>query len=174
MILIPFALLLILTSTVEVLPSSLIPPCPRGWSQYLDSCYHVENRTMSLPKAEKQCAAKGATLFVANSLEEFNNITRLAPRNLLSWIGLAQFDERTSPIWQTTSGIEPSSLKWLVTPFSSVANGWSAASRCAAHYNSDVETARYTYFYPCESLFSSICENNFTFNSALAHQFNQL
>ncbi|KAL6736829.1 hypothetical protein Aduo_007134 [Ancylostoma duodenale] len=110
MILIPFALLLILTSTVEVLPSSLIPPCPRGWSQYLDSCYHVENRTMSLPKAEKQCAAKGATLFVANSLEEFNNITRLAPRNLLSWIGLAQFDERTSPIWQTTSGIEPSSL----------------------------------------------------------------
>ncbi|EYB96976.1 hypothetical protein Y032_0144g2438 [Ancylostoma ceylanicum] len=110
MIFIPFALLLTLTSTEVVRPSSLIPPCPPGWSQFLDSCYHIENRTMSLPKAEKRCASKGATLFVANSLEEFDNITRLAPRNLFSWIGLAQFEERTSPIWQTTSRIDPSSL----------------------------------------------------------------
>nr|CDJ93588.1 Hypothetical protein CBG10851 [Haemonchus contortus] len=150
------------------------PPCPSGWISYLGSCYHTENKTMPLQKAEKRCSADGATLFVANSKDEFNEITRRAPRNFWTWVGLAQFDNQATPIWQTSSGIQPSALKWLINPFSPAANGWSAASRCVAYYNGDVESTRYLYFYPCESMFYSICERNSTFNNALAQQAGQL
>ncbi|VDP00590.1 unnamed protein product [Heligmosomoides polygyrus] len=65
---------------------------------------------------------------------------------------------------------ENRTMKWLVNPFSASGNGWSAASKCVAYLNSDAESARYLYFYPCDSLFQSVCERNLTFNSALARQ----
>lgn len=148
----------------------LIQACPQGWVAYQECCYLFENRTMSLPMAEKRCSLSGSTLFVANSDKEFHFVSRLTARNLLSWIGLAQFEQQDTPVWQTTSGIDPIKMKWLVNPFSASGNGWSAASKCVAYLNSDAESARYLYFYPCDSLFQSVCERNLTFNSALARQ----
>ncbi|VDL77833.1 unnamed protein product [Nippostrongylus brasiliensis] len=152
--------------------------CPLGWSPYKDCCYFFENRTMSLPKAEKQCSTRGATLIVANSEQELSNpffpqsnVTQLAGRNHLFWVGLAQFEQHSPPVWQTTSGVEPSKLNWLVKPFSSTLNGWSTVSRCAAFFNGHTESARYLYFHPCESHFQSICERNLTFSSALSQNF---
>ncbi|PIO70491.1 hypothetical protein TELCIR_07661 [Teladorsagia circumcincta] len=53
--------------------------------------------------------------------------------------------------------------KWLITPFSSIANGWSILATCAAFYNTEsYHTSAYLYFYTCSTLYHSICERNMT------------
>lgn len=157
--------------------------CPDGWIRYQDSCYFIEMEKMDLPRAEKACNEKGATLFVANSIEEFNQIMKEAPLYYWSWIGLGQGPSDTFPKWQVGEpgafkcavasdvgpvswsgmyGMDPRQLKWLVTPFSSGANGWSSAATCVAYYNIDVFSSTYVYFYPCSSLYHSVCERNST------------
>lgn len=140
---------------------------------------------MDLTSAEKACNEKAATLFVANSLEEFDQVMKEAPKYYWSWIGLGQGEEDTFPKWQVTgagsppsmrclpsedvpkptwdglNGMDPSELNWLVKPFSSVTNGWSKASMCVGYYNVDVGTT-YLYFFPCSSKFHSVCERNST------------
>ena len=157
--------------------------CPDGWIRYLDSCYYIETEKMDLASAERACNEKGATLFVADSLEEFNQVMKETPLYYWSWIGLGQGPTDTYPKWKVAGepsqfrcavpcetsvswdgmyGMDPSQLKWLVKPFSSAVNGWSSAATCVGHYNIDVFSSTYLYFYPCSSLYHSVCERNST------------
>ncbi|VDO06112.1 unnamed protein product [Haemonchus placei] len=163
--------------------------CPDGWSRYQDSCYYVEKAKMSYGQAERACNEKGATLFVADSVEEFNELMRETPNFYWSWIGLGQAQTDSYPQWQVAGpdgspmrcavasddfgvpawggyeGLDPAHLKWLIMPFSSVPNGWSSVSTCVGHYNVETYSSTYLYFYPCGSLFHSICERNSTLSS---------
>uniref|UniRef100_A0A0K0DRM3 C-type lectin domain-containing protein n=1 Tax=Angiostrongylus cantonensis TaxID=6313 RepID=A0A0K0DRM3_ANGCA len=131
--------------------------CPDGWSRYEQSCYFVESRKMSMMDAQKSCADKGSTLFVADSIEEFV-IMKKTSTNYWSWIGLGQTN--SMPKWGV---IERSDPKWLINPYSSTLNGWTPLSTCVGHYNGDIYS-NYLYFYPCSSLFHSVCERNLTLN----------
>lgn len=141
---------------------------------------------MGMAKAEKACNEKRASLFVADSIEEFNVVMKETPLYYWSWMGLGQGATDTYPKWGVSGaynpssfrcvvsddvnqldwagygGMDPSQLKWLVQPFSSAANGWSAAAMCVGYYNIDMFSSTYTYFYPCSSLFHSVCERNST------------
>ncbi|VDP07798.1 unnamed protein product [Heligmosomoides polygyrus] len=186
--------------------------CPDGWIRYQQSCYFLESEKLDLTSAERKCNEKGATLFVADSIEEFvsviwrfgflaNEVMKETPTYFWSWIGLGQGATDTYPKWHVASAYlavqmhrerrrsavvggpvwhgsqptvsAPCSLwvrsymrgpfrKWLVTPFSSSVNGWSAAATCVAYYNMDTYSSTYVYFYPCSSLFHSVCERNST------------
>lgn len=172
-----------------VAPDPIVAPqgpvvCPDGWIRYQESCYYIEIEKMDLPRAERACNEKGATMFVANSIEEFNQVMKEAPLYYWSWIGLGQGPSDVYPKWQVAGepagfrcavasdvgpvswnggyGLDPRQLKWLVTPFSSGVNGWSSAATCVAYYNTDVYSSTYVYFYPCSSLYHSVCERNAT------------
>ncbi|ETN80197.1 hypothetical protein NECAME_09330 [Necator americanus] len=159
--------------------------CPDGWIRYQQSCYYMETAKMTLQNAERACNEKGGSLFVADSLGEFNEVMKESPLYFWSWIGLGQNDASGYPRWQSQGmglsplkclpadsgnlplwdgmyGMNPAELKWLVTPFSSASNGWSTAATCVAHYNIDIYTSTYLYFYPCSYEFYSICEKNST------------
>lgn len=88
--------------------------CPDGWLRFADSCYWIEKEFLGFAKAEKKCFEKQSTLFVANSLEEWDTIRQLAPENYFSWIGLVRFThyEKTEqlPRWQTEGGVHPTKL----------------------------------------------------------------
>ncbi|EPB71403.1 hypothetical protein ANCCEY_09504 [Ancylostoma ceylanicum] len=134
--------------------------CPDSWLRFRDSCYFIEKTRMELSDAESSCYEKGATLFTANSLEEFVSVTssveiiilqrgsseiqdvvmRSAALNFWSWTGLVQFDTMTQPKWLSYGGVEPTRLKWLVSPYTSASNGRTAASECVAYYNSELES----------------------------------
>ncbi|KAK6061060.1 lectin C-type domain protein [Cooperia oncophora] len=145
------------------LDSRPISACPDGWLQLKDSCYHMESRKMERESAQKACDEKGATLFVADSEEEFKEIASLSPLHQRSWIGLTQYDGTNSPLWIGSAGMEPSKIRWLTSPFSSTSNGWSKVATCAAFYNTEnYSDTAYAYFYPCSSLYHSICERNLT------------
>ncbi|RCN41279.1 lectin C-type domain protein [Ancylostoma caninum] len=136
--------------------------CPDSWLRFRDSCYFIEKTKMEFSDAEISCYEKGATLFVANSLEEFDVVMRSAALNFWSWTGLVQFNAMSQPKWLSYGGVEPARLKWLVSPYTPASNGRTAASECAAYYNSEVKIASYNYFYPCNLQFGSICERNAT------------
>ncbi|KAK6057684.1 hypothetical protein COOONC_04756 [Cooperia oncophora] len=78
--------------------------CPDGWISYQDSCYYVESSKMSLGQAEKACNEKGATLFVADSIEGIcellNEVMKETPPYFWSWIGLGQCATDSFPRWQ--------------------------------------------------------------------------
>ncbi|KAK5985986.1 hypothetical protein GCK32_012140, partial [Trichostrongylus colubriformis] len=64
--------------------------------------------------------------------------------------------------WVGYEGFDPAELKWLNLPFSSAHNGWSIAVNCVAYYNMNSYPNNYLFFYPCSSLYYSICERNYT------------
>ncbi|KHJ74763.1 hypothetical protein OESDEN_25621, partial [Oesophagostomum dentatum] len=45
--------------------------CPDGWRRYGDSCYYVEMDKLDFDTAEKRCFEKGATMFAADSMDEW-------------------------------------------------------------------------------------------------------
>ncbi|CAB02136.1 C-type lectin domain-containing protein 91 [Caenorhabditis elegans] len=154
------------------LPIDQSDRCPDGWLRYSDSCYFIETESLGFAKAERKCHDKQATLFVANSMEEWDAVRDHAEKSVLSWIGLVRFShyERLEqlPRWQTTGSINPSKINWLIKPFKPVVNGWSSYANCAASFQSptEVESASYTFFYPCTMAFKSICERNSTILNA--------
>nr|pir hypothetical protein K10B2.3 - Caenorhabditis elegans [Caenorhabditis elegans] len=147
--------------------------CPEGWIRYSDSCYWVETELLGFAKAERKCSEKQSTLFVANSIDEWEAIRGHSKDSFSSWIGLVRFShyERSEqlPRWQTEGAVNPSKINWLIKPYSPLVNGWSQLANCAASYKSpaSLETASYTYFYPCTYLFYSICERNSTIANSL-------
>ncbi|CAD6189186.1 unnamed protein product [Caenorhabditis auriculariae] len=142
--------------------------CPDGWIRFSKSCYYIEQEMMGFAKAEKRCFEKDATLFVANSLDEWDAIRHHTPKAFFAWIGLVRFSSyeksEALPRWQTEGGINPAKLNWVIRPYSPMPNGWSSVSNCAASYNAAVaiDSASYVYYYPCVSSFHSICERNAT------------
>ncbi|EFP12373.1 CRE-CLEC-91 protein [Caenorhabditis remanei] len=154
------------------LPINQTEKCPDGWVRFSDSCYFYETELLGFAKAERKCYDKQATLFVANSFEEWDLVRTRTEKSHFSWIGLVRFShfERSEqlPRWQTTGSINPSKLNWIIKPFNPIANGWSSIANCAATYQSPspVESTSYTYFYPCTLLLNSICERNSTIVNA--------
>ncbi|XGW08277.1 hypothetical protein V3C99_010966, partial [Haemonchus contortus] len=134
--------------------------CPDGWLQFKESCYFFEHQKMDQEVAERRCYEQGATLFVANTLEEWNTVLKRSTINFWTWIGLVQMDDMRTPKWQTSGAIQLSKLNWLLSPYQVGSNGWSTFSQCAAHFNSQLKTSSYLYFYPCSLQFASICERN--------------
>ncbi|PIO55018.1 lectin C-type domain protein [Teladorsagia circumcincta] len=123
----------------------------------------MEFMKMERESAQRACVEKGATLFVADSEEEFKEIATQSPLYFWSWIGLSQYDGTHRPLWIGSTGMDPAKMKWLITPFSSIANGWSKVATCAAFYNTEsYHTTAYVYFYTCSTLYHSICERNMT------------
>lgn len=100
------------------LPIDQSDRCPDGWLRYSDSCYFIETESLGFAKAERKCHDKQATLFVANSMEEWDAVRDHAEKSVLSWIGLVRFShyERLEqlPRWQTTGSINPSKM-WVFT-----------------------------------------------------------
>ncbi|RCN46102.1 hypothetical protein ANCCAN_07874 [Ancylostoma caninum] len=164
-------------------PSGDMLVCPDGWIRYQQSCYYMEMAKMDMQSAERACNEKGGSLFVADSIGEFNEVMKESPLYFWSWIGLGQNEAGGLPRWHAQSGpssfkclpadysnlvwdgaygMNPAELKWLVTPFNSYSNGWSTAATCVAHYNIDTYASTYLYFYPCSYQFHSICERNYT------------
>ncbi|CAO4361788.1 unnamed protein product [Caenorhabditis nigoni] len=154
------------------LPINQSEQCPDGWLRYSDSCYFFETERLGFAKAERKCYDKQATLFVANSLDEWDVVTSHTEKSSFSWIGLVRFNhyERLEklPRWQTTGSINPSKINWLIKPYQPSVNGWSSIANCAATYQSPVtiESASYTFYYPCTLQYTSICERNATIINA--------
>uniref|UniRef100_A0A1I7T4G8 C-type lectin domain-containing protein n=1 Tax=Caenorhabditis tropicalis TaxID=1561998 RepID=A0A1I7T4G8_9PELO len=159
-------------SQLNLLPINQSEICPDGWLRFSDSCYFFETEHLGFAKAERKCHDKQATLFVANSLEEWDIVRTHSEKSYFSWIGLARFShyERLEklPRWQTTGSINPTKINWLVKPFNPIGNGWSSIANCVAFYQSpfNVDSASYTFFYPCTLQLSSICERNSTILNA--------
>ncbi|PIO54186.1 lectin C-type domain protein, partial [Teladorsagia circumcincta] len=163
--------------------------CPDGWSRFEDSCYYMESTKMGLIEAERACNEKGATLFIADSIEEFNEVMQETPPYFWSWIGLGQSETDSYPRWQVVlpdgpspmrclsggfgkpsfggyEGLDPAVLYEMVdSSVASMPNGWSPAATCVAYYNMKSISGSYLYFYPCSSLYHSICERNTTLSN---------
>lgn len=88
--------------------------CPDGWLRYSDSCYWIEKEKFGFAKAERKCAEKGASLFVANSQDEWDAIRENTDKNSLTWIGLVRFPRYEKleklPRWQTVEGLHASKM----------------------------------------------------------------
>uniref|UniRef100_A0A1I7XMZ7 C-type lectin domain-containing protein n=1 Tax=Heterorhabditis bacteriophora TaxID=37862 RepID=A0A1I7XMZ7_HETBA len=86
--------------------------CPDGWAQYRESCYFIEMEKVVLAEAELRCYIKNSTLFVANSIEEWNVIRKLTPLNFYSWIGLVRFADakHQEPSWQIIDGMDAKNM----------------------------------------------------------------
>ncbi|CAB02756.1 C-type lectin domain-containing protein 87 [Caenorhabditis elegans] len=147
--------------------------CPDGWLRFADSCYWIEKELLGFAKAERNCFEKQSTLFVANSIEEWDAIRVQAKEAFFSWIGLVRFTHYEKleqlPRWQTEGALNPTKINWLIKPYKPLFNGWSSLANCAASYKSpsSLESASYTYFYPCTYMLYSICERNSTIVNAL-------
>ncbi|KJH44461.1 hypothetical protein DICVIV_09510 [Dictyocaulus viviparus] len=165
--------------------TSTLTECPSGWIKFQKSCYFIVTEKMNLMEAQRFCLEKESTLFVADSIEEFNKVMKETPPFYWSWIGVGQseadsipqwgvielsypslrclpLNEYDVPTWGGRSGVDPTLINWLITPYSSIANGWSTIATCAGYYNAGVNSGSYAYFYPCSSQFYSICEKNST------------
>ncbi|KAK6013942.1 hypothetical protein OSTOST_20714 [Ostertagia ostertagi] len=142
---------------------------------------------MGLIEAERACNEKGATLFIADSIEEFNEVMKETPPYFWSWIGLGQSETDSYPRWQVVlpdgpspmrcalpsgrpsfggyEGLDPALLKWLILPFASMPTDGLRLPQCAAYYNMKSISGSYLYFYPCSSLYHSVCERNTTLSN---------
>lgn len=129
--------------------------CPNGWMRFGDSCYYYERKKMTFDKAEVHCLQLGGTMFVADTVQEWDMVVKQSHINAWSWVGLKQDEDERKPRWTETGGIPMSAIKWL-----SGTNGWSTASNCVAYYNSDVNP--YALFYYCGLDYHPICEKNAT------------
>ncbi|KIH67261.1 hypothetical protein ANCDUO_02412 [Ancylostoma duodenale] len=130
--------------------------CPDGWKAFGDSCYYVETERLVYYEAETRCHEKGAELFAADSLVEWFEVMDFAPSFSWSWTGIYVEEEEV----QWSGALDAYELNWLWKPFSSEANGFTNDSRCAAHFNMNLDYCNYVRFYSCSSRYYSICKKN--------------
>ncbi|EYC30980.1 hypothetical protein Y032_0004g1884 [Ancylostoma ceylanicum] len=128
-------------------------PCPDGWETFGSSCYYVETERLVYHEAEANCNEKGAELF---SLVEWFEVMGFAPSFSWSWIAIFVGDDEV----QWRGALDAYELNWLWKPFSSEANGFSNESRCAAHFNMNLDYCNYVRFHSCTSRYYSICKKN--------------
>ncbi|KIH48478.1 hypothetical protein ANCDUO_21452 [Ancylostoma duodenale] len=84
--------------------------CPDSWLRFRESCYFIEKTKMEFSDAESTCYEKGSTMFVANSLEEFDVVMKSAALNFWTWTSLVQFSAMNQPKWLSNGGMEPARL----------------------------------------------------------------
>ncbi|EYB87603.1 hypothetical protein Y032_0259g476 [Ancylostoma ceylanicum] len=136
--------------------------CPHSWYQYRDSCYFADNPVMEFEKAQIECWRLQGTLFLAETIEEYEKVTEQSKSNTWSWIGITQDESFHDPKWVNSGGVAINTINWLVKPFAAIPNGWSAKAKCVAHLNSPIKSASYAFFFPCGAKLYSICEKNTT------------
>ncbi|KHJ93370.1 hypothetical protein OESDEN_06720 [Oesophagostomum dentatum] len=98
-------------------------------------------------------------MFAADSMDEWNEVMSFTPLYFWAWTGIVQ-EEATDAPYVKGGQLDASKVNWLVKTSSSLANGWSVASKCAAYYNMDLIASNYVYFYPCSYQYYSICEKD--------------
>ncbi|VDK43950.1 unnamed protein product [Cylicostephanus goldi] len=89
--------------------------CADGWFRYQDSCYYMELTKMDAASAERACNEKGGSLFVADTLAEFNEVMKEAPLYFWSWIGLGQSEGDSYPKWHM-QGTSPMKCERCLPP----------------------------------------------------------
>lgn len=120
----------------EALPYVSEACCENGWIRYENSCYLLRQEKGSMVEQEQFCYDHNATLFVANSMDEWvsvpycraglrglgdgevndwlqETIRRLAPLASFNWIGLMKFASDACATWQTSGGFNPNNM-WVV------------------------------------------------------------
>ncbi|KJH50679.1 lectin C-type domain protein [Dictyocaulus viviparus] len=133
--------------------------CPIGFKRFGSSCYFVELERLTFSQAERNCIEMGATLFAPETEQEWREVMTLAPLYAWTWSGITQNGMDQTPQWKGTSNtMNAATVNWLIKPFSSISNGWSMISKCAAYYNLGLEQSNYVYYYSCMLPFFSICE----------------
>ncbi|CAI4225186.1 unnamed protein product [Auanema sp. JU1783] len=144
-------------------PKIETPLCGDGWEVMKESCYYIErDEKLSFDLAEKKCRNLGASLFVANTKEEYELLTLDAPQHYFTWTGLSKNTETEEPHWTSAEGLDINEINWLSKPYSQATNGWTTVSQCAAHFNPSTDVGKYTFWYPCSYSFYYICERNAT------------
>ncbi|VDO80733.1 unnamed protein product [Heligmosomoides polygyrus] len=136
-----------------------IQTCPAGFTRSGDACYYVEIEKLDFPSAVIRCSQKGGTIFSPTSLEQWD-VTSMTPAYFWTWTGIVQQTDVEEPHFKGPGAVD-FFRNWLVKPFTVAANGWSIASKCAAFYNTGIGSSNYVFFYPCTSLYHSICQKNF-------------
>lgn len=116
---------------------------------------------LDFPSAVIRCSQKGGTIFSPSSLEQWNEVTSMTPAYFWTWTGIVQQTDAEEPHFKGPGAMDAGKVNWLVKPFTVAANGWTIASKCAAFYNTGIGSSNYVFFYPCTSLYHSICQKNF-------------
>ncbi|KAL6741304.1 hypothetical protein Aduo_014574 [Ancylostoma duodenale] len=134
--------------------------CPDGWRRYGETCFHLEMEKLPFSEAEKRCQEKNSTIFTANSLDEWDEVTSFTPPGSWTWIDVK--GENSTAQWR--GALDASSLNWLVKPFSPSSNGWTTTTSCAAYRNMEPPLPSHVFFYPCSSQYHSICKRKIGFH----------
>ncbi|KAK6027453.1 lectin C-type domain protein, partial [Ostertagia ostertagi] len=144
-------------NSAEFLSSSRHAPIE--FKPFGDSCIYFETEKLSYEQAEMRCNQKGATMFAPTSMAQWNEVMSKTPPYFWTWTGITQPTQMDEPQFQG-GALNASLVNWLIKPYSSLSNGWSTFSTCAAYYNTQPSSANYVYFYPCTVLYHSICQMN--------------
>ncbi|EYC15778.1 hypothetical protein Y032_0036g3353 [Ancylostoma ceylanicum] len=134
--------------------------CPDGWRRYGETCFYVEMERLPFDMAEARCKDKNSTIFVADSLDEWDEIMGFTPPDSWTWIDVK--GENGTAQWR--GALDASNLNWLIQPFSPAANGWTTTTSCAAYRNMDSPPSSHVFFYPCSSQYRSICKRKIGFH----------
>jgi len=137
--------------------------CPNGWVTYENSCYLIGRTLASWQEAKARCKTHNATLFVPDSVQEWEAIRAYGGRLLWSWIGMSRSQPPPVPaakywIWETENGgMDVEALPWLN---GLAGHGHSAAVNCVSYYNTGDPATAYINWYPCHNNYYYICERN--------------
>jgi len=132
--------------------------CKNGWVAFEDSCYLLARDMVTRNEARARCKGFGATLFVPNTVDEWNTIRMMGVRAWWSWIGLSWHPAvADNPVWEAKSELADGSLGWLNK---AADHGHALNVDCVAHYTAPEMTNSYIGYYGCESREFYICERN--------------
>uniref|UniRef100_A0A914C9D8 C-type lectin domain-containing protein n=1 Tax=Acrobeloides nanus TaxID=290746 RepID=A0A914C9D8_9BILA len=134
--------------------------CENGWIRFENSCYLAVRQRMNFDAAEHYCYSRSATLFVADSVKEWDTIRTISPNGFISWLGLANFGQ--GALWQTKNGMDISYLNWAAPTGNEYANGWTQYAICGGHFNAIDGGHSYVRYYVCSTPLFAICERNIT------------
>ncbi|KAK5980489.1 C-type lectin domain-containing protein [Trichostrongylus colubriformis] len=134
--------------------------CPDRFKQIDDACFHIVSEKLSYDQAERRCEQLGATMFSPTSIGQWREVISRTPKYYWTWTGIQKESEMDEPRFQGETAMHAEEVNWLIRPFSALSNGWSTVSTCAAHYNLDIASSNYVYFYPCSVQYHAICQIN--------------
>ncbi|RCN52044.1 hypothetical protein ANCCAN_01832, partial [Ancylostoma caninum] len=109
-------------SSSQVIPHQI---CPDGWRRYAETCFYLEIEKLPFSEAEKRCNDKNSTIFVADSLHEWDEVMSFTPPGSWTWIDVR--GENGTAQWR--GALDASSLQSvllffleLIPPFPPLAN----------------------------------------------------
>ncbi|KRX75676.1 C-type lectin domain-containing protein 91 [Trichinella sp. T6] len=127
--------------------------CDDGWFHFGKNCYRIFYHKQSWADANSTCHSFNGTLFIPNSMAEWQLVTENIPLYNFMWMGLKSI---SGFFWTKSSGLNISILPWLVknpTTF-----GHFIGFDCAAFYNPGQKTPAFTHWYTCKANYNFICQ----------------